>query len=62
MIGPPVLRDGYTILDQIDSLGLLKITEVGADEHNIVVSRGSGEKKKSILWDLPYLGNSAGKT
>ena len=52
--GPPVLRDGYEILDQIDSMELMKITEVGAEEHNTAVSRGSGWKKKSIFWDLPY--------
>ena len=52
--GPPVLRDGFEILDQIDSMGLMKITEVGAEEHNTAVSRGSGWKKKSIFWDLPY--------
>ena len=38
----PVLRDGYDILDQIDSMGLVKITEVGAEEHNAAVSRDSG--------------------
>ena len=54
MRGPLVLCDGYAILDWIDSMGLLKITEVGADEHNTVVSSGSGWKKKNIFWDLPY--------
>ena len=52
--GPPVLRDGYEILDQINNMGLMKITEVGAEEHNAAVSRGLGWKKKSIFWDLPY--------
>jgi hypothetical protein len=54
MSTPPVLRDGFEILDQIDRMGLVKITEVGAEEHNAAVSRGSGWKKKSIFWDLPY--------
>ena len=51
---PPILRDGYEVLDQIDSMGLVRITEVGAEEHNAAVSRGSCWKKKSILWGLPY--------
>ena len=47
--GSPVLRDGYAMLDQIDSMGLLKITEVRTEEHNTAVNRHSGWKKKSIF-------------
>lgn len=52
--GCPPLRSGSEVLEQIESMDLRKITEMGAVEHNARVSRDSGWKKRSIFWDLPY--------
>ncbi|KAL8107950.1 hypothetical protein AgCh_024382 [Apium graveolens] len=52
---PPV-RTGEDVLQEIESLGLKKITELGCDEHNarIIKAYNCGWKKRSIFWDLPY--------
>lgn len=52
---PPETRSGEEILYQIDALGLVKVTE-DYDEINKNASNrsGSGWKKRSIFWDLPY--------
>ena len=51
---PPPILNGNDILREIEHLGLRKITEVRAEEHNAVAGRDSGWKKRSIFWDLPY--------
>ena len=52
---PPV-RTGEDVIQEIESLGLMKITELGSDEHNakVIKTYNCGWKKRSIFWDLPY--------
>jgi hypothetical protein len=52
--GPPVEQTGAQILELINGLGLMKVTEPGWEKHNKTVSKNCGWKKKSIFWDLPY--------
>ena len=42
------------MLREIDTLGLKKVTKIGAIDPNVPVSKLTGWKKKSIFWDLPY--------
>ena len=42
------------MLREIDALGLKKVTEIGANDANVLVSKLTGWKKKSIFWDFPY--------
>ncbi|KAK9139825.1 hypothetical protein Scep_009506 [Stephania cephalantha] len=51
---PPTNKSGEDILREIEALGLMKVTELGSDAINNEVSRTSGWRKRSILWDLPY--------
>ncbi|WOG84325.1 hypothetical protein DCAR_0103508 [Daucus carota subsp. sativus] len=53
---PPPIRTGEDVLQEIESLGLMKITELGSEEHNarIIKTYNCGWKKRSIFWDLPY--------
>ncbi|XP_050207371.2 uncharacterized protein LOC126656796 [Mercurialis annua] len=52
----PHIRSGSELLDEIEYLGLLKVTEIDAAEVNAGISKsfGCGWKKRSIFWDLPY--------
>ncbi|CAH9095227.1 unnamed protein product [Cuscuta epithymum] len=50
--GPPLARDGSYCYDEVSSL--MSVTEVGGIEHNKIVGRDIGWKKRSIFWDLPY--------
>ena len=52
--GPPTELTGEQILEEIDRLGLMKVTELGSEKHNEKISKNCGWKKRSILWDLPY--------
>ena len=52
--GPPRVKTGVEILDEIDRKGLMKVTDLGAKEINAKISQELGWKKKSIFWDLPY--------
>ncbi|KAJ8770996.1 hypothetical protein K2173_023321 [Erythroxylum novogranatense] len=47
-------RKNRTENTQIDELGLLKVTELEADEVNLTISQNFGWRKRSIFWDLPY--------
>jgi Transposase family tnp2/Domain of unknown function (DUF4218) len=51
---PPSNRSGVEILDEINRLGLLKVTELEAEHVNAQIAKTSGWKKRSIFWDLPY--------
>ncbi|KAL4573042.1 hypothetical protein LXL04_019835 [Taraxacum kok-saghyz] len=51
--GPPPRLNGEETLRQIEQLGLVKVTDIKADEVN--KARGNfGWKKRSIFWNLPY--------
>ncbi|XP_074356714.1 uncharacterized protein LOC141696477 [Apium graveolens] len=52
---PPV-RIGEDAFQEIEALGLMKVTELGSDEHNarIIKAYNCGWKKRSIFWDLSY--------
>ncbi|KAK9088769.1 hypothetical protein Scep_027851 [Stephania cephalantha] len=39
---------------EIKALGLMKVTEIDADAKNAEIAKGSGWRKWSIFWDLPY--------
>ena len=51
---PPRNRSGKDILQEIEELGLMKVTEVEAEEVNSIISKKFGWRKRSIFWDLPY--------
>ena len=51
---PPLNRSGEDILQEIEELGLMKVTEVEAEEVNSIISKNFGWRKLSIFWDLPY--------
>ena len=42
------------MLRETNSLGLKKVIEIGANDANVLVSRLTGWKKKSIFWDLTF--------
>ena len=52
---PPV-RTGEDVFQEIESLGLMKVTELESEEHNarVIKAYNCGWKKRSIFWDLPY--------
>ena len=52
----PHVRSGEEILEQIEQLGLKKVSEIDAESTNarIFKSCECGWKKRSIFWDLPY--------
>ncbi|XP_058002287.1 uncharacterized protein LOC131179456 [Hevea brasiliensis] len=50
---PPILS-GEEILEQIEHLGLMCVTDMGADENNSCKAKNTGWKRRSIFWDLPY--------
>ncbi|XP_058009704.1 uncharacterized protein LOC131183255 [Hevea brasiliensis] len=50
---PPILSS-EEILEQIEHLGLMYVTDMGADENNSRKAKNMGWKKRSIFWDLPY--------
>ncbi|CAH9080376.1 unnamed protein product [Cuscuta epithymum] len=52
MYGPPLYRDGLYCYGEMDAL--MSVTELGSLEHNKVVGKNIGWKKRSIFWDLPY--------
>lgn len=54
--GPPHVKTGVEIIQEIEHLGLVKITEIGGADHNAKICKltGCGWKKRSIFWDLPY--------
>ena len=45
---PPKIRSGIELLREIDALGLKKVTEIGANDANVPVSKLTGWKRKSI--------------
>ena len=51
---PPLNRSGEDILQEIKELGLMKVTEVEAEEVNSSISKYFGWRKRSIFWDLSY--------
>ncbi|KAK9112328.1 hypothetical protein Scep_019847 [Stephania cephalantha] len=51
---PSLIRCGEEILMEIESLLLMKVTKIGADAKNAEIAKGSGWRKRSILWDLLY--------
>ncbi|XP_057809998.1 uncharacterized protein LOC131024507 [Salvia miltiorrhiza] len=53
---PLEMISGEKILNQIDEWGLVKVTKMASDPINGYVSEkiGTGWKRRSILWDLPY--------
>ncbi|XP_021625026.1 uncharacterized protein LOC110624220 [Manihot esculenta] len=50
----PLVRTGEEILHEIESLGLMRVTDPGSDVVNAVISKTCGWRKHSIFWDLPY--------
>ncbi|XP_057990590.1 uncharacterized protein LOC131172971 [Hevea brasiliensis] len=50
---PPILS-GEEILEQIEHLGLMCVTDMGANENNSCKAKNTGWKRRSIFWDLPY--------
>ncbi|CAH9114561.1 unnamed protein product [Cuscuta europaea] len=52
MYGPPLYRDGLYCYGEMDAL--MSVTELGSLEHNKLVGKDIGWKKRSIFWDLPY--------
>ena len=48
------MKKGDQILNELHTIGLMKVTDVDADTVNGVVGRTVGWKKRSIFWDLPY--------
>ncbi|XP_050211492.2 uncharacterized protein LOC126661677 [Mercurialis annua] len=52
----PDMQSGSEILDEIEHLGLKKVTDINAEEENVHISKLNccGWKKRSIFWDLPY--------
>ena len=46
---PPKIRFGVELLREIDPLGLKKVTEIGENDANVLVSKLTGWKKKSIF-------------
>ena len=55
--GPPRVYSGIEILHGLDSIGMKKITEIGAEVANKAAGKNSGWKKRNIFWDLPYWGD-----
>ncbi|KAK9121557.1 hypothetical protein Syun_019174 [Stephania yunnanensis] len=51
---PPALLSGEEILAEIESLGLMKVTETGVDSVNGRIAKTLGWRKRSIFWDSPY--------
>ncbi|KAJ8773690.1 hypothetical protein K2173_006340 [Erythroxylum novogranatense] len=51
---PPPIVSGEEVLQEIEELGLLKVTELEADDVNSTISQNFGWRKRSIFWDLPY--------
>ncbi|KAG6386764.1 hypothetical protein SASPL_151938 [Salvia splendens] len=55
LVGPPEPKSGVEILNEIDTLGLVRVMDDYNDKNKIVSNRArSGWKKRSIFWDLPY--------
>ncbi|WCJ43095.1 hypothetical protein M5689_023857 [Euphorbia peplus] len=50
---PPIMT-GEEILQQLNELGLLKVTDLQYEEVNVHICKTCGWKKRSIFWDLPY--------
>ncbi|XP_021603851.1 uncharacterized protein LOC110608873 [Manihot esculenta] len=50
----PLVRTGEEILHEIESLGLMRVTDPGSNVVNAVISKTCGWRKRSIFWDLPY--------
>ncbi|XP_039116570.1 uncharacterized protein LOC120252166 [Dioscorea cayenensis subsp. rotundata] len=53
----PQVKSGIQILEEIESFGLQKITEIDGEEINSDIKKHCnkrGWKKRSIFWDLPY--------
>ena len=48
------MKKGDQILNELNTIGLMKVTDVDADTVNGVVGRTVGWKKRSIFWDLSY--------
>ncbi|KAJ8749973.1 hypothetical protein K2173_013888 [Erythroxylum novogranatense] len=51
---PPPIVSGEEVLQEIEELGLLKVTELEADDVNSTISQNFGWRKRNIFWDLPY--------
>ncbi|XP_073277192.1 uncharacterized protein [Primulina huaijiensis] len=53
---PPQIKSGEEIIEEIESYGLVLVTEIGSDKLNkeIVKMCKCGWRKKSIFWELPY--------
>ena len=49
------VKSGHDILRELNSIGLMKVTEVDAQKVNEALSRNCSWYKRSIFWDLPYL-------
>ncbi|KAG6427520.1 hypothetical protein SASPL_111766 [Salvia splendens] len=55
LVGPPEPKFGVEILNEIDTLGLVRVMDDYNDKNKIVSNRArSGWKKRSIFWDLLY--------
>ena len=50
----PVVREGSDILNELNELGLKKVTELDSESVNKTISKTCGWKKRSIFWDFPY--------
>ncbi|XP_021631792.1 uncharacterized protein LOC110629188 [Manihot esculenta] len=50
----PPIRTGKYLLKEIEQIGLMRIIDIDSHEINGRLSKTTGWRKRSILWDLPY--------
>ncbi|XP_043815296.1 uncharacterized protein LOC110620971 [Manihot esculenta] len=51
---PPPIRTGEYLLKEIEQIGLRRVIDIDSHEINCRLSKRTGWRKRSILWDLPY--------
>ncbi|XP_043816628.1 uncharacterized protein LOC110624237 [Manihot esculenta] len=51
---PPPIRTGEYLLKEIEQIGLRRVIDIDSHEINCRLSKITGWRKRSILWDLPY--------
>ena len=50
----PPIRTGEYLLKEIEQIGLRRVIDIDSHEINCRLSKRTGWRKRSILWDLPY--------
>ncbi|XP_043817330.1 uncharacterized protein LOC122724999 [Manihot esculenta] len=51
---PPPIRTGEYLLKEIEQIGLRRVIAIDSHEINCRLSKRTGWRKRSILWDFPY--------